>query len=94
MYIVQRTQIYLDETAAGRLDERARAAGATRSQLIRDAIDRYLALDERTEAEVVRRQREALTRVFGRVPDIGETVARSRARDAERTAELDDRRRG
>lgn len=39
---MRRTQIYIGEAQATRLDERAAAAGATRSELIREAIDSYL----------------------------------------------------
>ncbi len=42
LYIVKRTQIYLDEKHAARLDERAAEAGTTRSSVIREAIDAYL----------------------------------------------------
>lgn len=40
VYIVRRTQIYLSEEEARALDGEARSSGRTRSQLIRDAIDR------------------------------------------------------
>lgn len=94
MYIVQRTQIYLDELSAGRLDERARARGATRSAVIRDAIDRYLELDDRAEAEVVARQRDALLGVFGIAPELAGAVTEFRAADTERAIDLDRRRQG
>ena len=94
MYIVRRTQIYLDEGAAGRLDERARARGATRSELIRDAIDRYLDLDDRAEDDVLARQRAALVGVFGTAPEVGPAVDELRARDADRADELERRHRG
>lgn len=94
LYIVHRTQIYLDETAAGKLDERARARGWTRSALIRDAIDRYLEFDDRAEGELAGRQRSALLGAFGVDPDVGEAVAALRAQDAERAAALVRRRRG
>ena len=42
-YIATRTQIYLDEDQDRRLAERARETGQTKSALIRDAIDAYLA---------------------------------------------------
>jgi predicted DNA-binding protein len=41
-YIVHRTQIYLADEQQSRLSERARRSGRTRSDLIREAIDRYL----------------------------------------------------
>jgi predicted transcriptional regulator len=39
---MRRTQIYLDEEQDRRLERRARATGATKSALIREAIDRFL----------------------------------------------------
>ena len=42
-YIMKRTQIYLDDEHDRRLSERADAAGTTKSALIREAIDAYLA---------------------------------------------------
>jgi hypothetical protein len=42
IYIMRRTQIYLREEQDRRLEQRARAAGATKSALIREAIDRFL----------------------------------------------------
>jgi predicted transcriptional regulator len=41
-YIVHRTQIYLDDEQERALAERARRLGATKSALIREAIDGYL----------------------------------------------------
>ena len=45
IYIVERTQIYLTEAEIGELDRRAHAVGTTRSHLIREAVERYLAQD-------------------------------------------------
>ena len=43
LYIaMERTQIYLSEGQTRELDRRARRAGTTRSQLIRDAVELYL----------------------------------------------------
>lgn len=42
-YIMQRTQIYLDEDHDRQLARRARSAGVTKSTLIREAIAEYLA---------------------------------------------------
>lgn len=91
MYIVQRTQIYLDDAQTSVLDERARAAKRTRSDLIREAIDRYLAEDARTEAVVVAAQKEALLALFGAAPHLGDELARLRAVDVQREKELDAR---
>ncbi len=40
IYIMVRTQIYLSDEGAKALEREARATGRTKSQLIRDAIDR------------------------------------------------------
>jgi predicted DNA-binding protein len=45
-YIMKRTQIYLEADQDRRLASRARAAGATKSTLIREAIDSYLSMSE------------------------------------------------
>jgi metal-responsive CopG/Arc/MetJ family transcriptional regulator len=42
LYIVNRTQIYLDDRQTARLDERAAAEGTSRSKIIRRAVDAYL----------------------------------------------------
>jgi metal-responsive CopG/Arc/MetJ family transcriptional regulator len=47
---MDRTQIYLDERQTAELDRRARERGTTRSQLIREAVERYLAPDWDPEA--------------------------------------------
>jgi predicted transcriptional regulator len=43
LYIAHRTQIYLDDEQDRQLAGRARQVGRTKSALIRDAIDAYLA---------------------------------------------------
>ncbi len=44
VYIVmERTQIYLTEGQTTELDRRARSRGTTRSHLIREAVEKYLA---------------------------------------------------
>ena len=40
IYIMRRTQIYLDEEQHARLEQLSEASGVTKSQLIRDAIER------------------------------------------------------
>jgi predicted DNA-binding protein len=51
-YLVRRTQIYLSEAETAALDREAARTGRTRSQLIRDAIDRvYLGRDDVSYAE-------------------------------------------
>lgn len=41
--VMERTQIYLDEQQTAELDRRARKRGTTRSHLIREALEQYLA---------------------------------------------------
>ncbi len=65
IYIVKRTQIYLDEEQDRRLRKRARATGKTKSALIRDAIDRLLSR-ERTPSEL----ESALEETAGALPGI------------------------
>ena len=42
LYIVHRTQIYLDDDQERQLADRARQIGRTKSALVRDAVDAYL----------------------------------------------------
>jgi len=65
IYIMKRTQIYLEEEQDRRLQERARATGQTKSALIRDAIDRLLSR-ERTPPEL----ESALEETAGALPGI------------------------
>jgi metal-responsive CopG/Arc/MetJ family transcriptional regulator len=88
---VRRTQIYLDEQQAARLDERAAGEGITRSTVIRRAVDQYLARDDRDSVEWKRRWREAVAKTAGIAPYLSEGatyVERLRAADAERLGEL------
>lgn len=83
-YIVRRTQIYLDEEQDRRLAERARATGRTKSDLIREAVDRLL--DEPVgEDEELARFRAAVDAAFGIAPYLedGATYVR-KLRDADR----------
>jgi predicted DNA-binding protein len=73
-YIVRRTQIYLDEEQDRRLAERARATGRTKSDLIREAVDRLL--DEPVgEDEELARFRAAVDAAFGIAPYLEDGVA-------------------
>jgi predicted DNA-binding protein len=49
-----RTQIYLTQELRARIDERARAEGKTMAEVVRDAVERYVAdpldLDEALDA--------------------------------------------
>ena len=72
-YIVRRTQIYIDEEQDRRLAERARATGRTKSDLIREAVDRLL--DEPlSEEEELARFRAAADAVFGIAPYLEDGV--------------------
>jgi len=83
-YIVRRTQIYLDEEQDRRLAERARATGRTKSDLIREAVDRLL--DEPVgEDEELARFRAAVDTAFGIAPYLEDGVTYVRKlRDADR----------
>jgi len=48
LYIMRRIQIYLADSQARALAVRADRLGRTKSDLIREAIDSYLAPDERS----------------------------------------------
>lgn len=50
LYIMNRTQIYLDDEQTVRLDERAAAEGTSRSMVIRRAVDVYLSHEEQDAA--------------------------------------------
>jgi predicted DNA-binding protein len=83
-YIVRRTQIYLDEDQDRRLAERARTTGRTKSDLIREAVDRLL--DEPlSEDEELARFRAAVDAAFGIAPYLedGATYVR-KLRDIDR----------
>ncbi|MFI5004780.1 MAG: CopG family transcriptional regulator [Solirubrobacterales bacterium] len=88
---MRRTQIYLDEQQATRLDKRAAGEGVTRSTVIRRAVDEYLARDERDAVEWKRRWHEAVAKTAGvapYLPDGATYVEQVRAADAERLREL------
>lgn len=92
LYIVQRTQIYLDEQQTTRLDERAASEGVSRSTVIRRAVDEYFAHDHSDAAEWRRRWRKAVSRTAGiapHLPDGASYVEELRAADVERLRGLD-----
>jgi len=96
VYIMKRTQIYLDHAQDLRLAERAAATGATKSKLIREAIDAYLDGDRGGREARVARFRAALDAAAGAVPRLPpgrEYVESIRAADRERALELERRRR-
>ena len=84
LYIMRRTQIYLGEEQERRLAERARVTGRTKSDLIREAVDRLLDAPLTEEEELVR-FRAAAGAAFGIAPYLehGPTYVR-RLRDADR----------
>lgn len=89
---MHRTQIYLDEEQAARLDERAATEGASRSTLIRRAVDEYLVRDERDAAAWRGQWRKAVEKTAGIAPYLeegAEYVESLRRRDAERLSGLE-----
>jgi predicted DNA-binding protein len=62
---VKRTQIYIEDEQDARLEQRARAVGATKSQLIREAIDAFIGRPRRR-----RELEEALAETAGAIPDL------------------------
>ena len=92
VYIVRRTQIYLDHGQATALAARARRRGVTASHVIREAIDEYLAEPDEEAARQLARYRAGLERTFGSVPrlEAGPVyVDQLRQADAERARSLD-----
>jgi predicted transcriptional regulator len=92
MYIMNRTQIYLDESQTARLDRRAAAEGTSRSTVLRRAVDAYLSQEERDAAAWKDQWRQALDQTAGIAPHLGEGreyVEDVRRADAERLAQLD-----
>ena len=89
LYIVRRTQIYLDEEQAERLQSRAAAEGTTLSALIRRAIDALL--ERGDEGERLTAFRRAVEASAGLAPDLpaGRSyVEELRERDLERERAL------
>ncbi len=87
-----RTQIYLDEDQAQRLDQRAATAGVTRSSMIRQAVEEFLARAEWDAASWRARWRKAVEATAGAapyLPDGATYVDELREPDAERLREFD-----
>jgi predicted DNA-binding protein len=85
-YIATRTQIYLHEQQDRRLTARSRQLGRTKSSLIREAIDAYLA-PVASEAEALARLRAAVKEATGaasHLPNGAQYVEELRAIEAER----------
>ena len=95
LYIVKRTQIYLDDRQDDDLARRAAAEGLTKSALIRRAVDAYLDNDGDDELRLAR-FKAAVNAVAGVAPDLPQGslyVERLRALDVGRQEEIERRRR-
>ena len=95
LYIVKRTQIYLDNRQDDDLARRAAAEGLTKSALIRRAVDAYLDNDGDDELRLAR-FKAAVDAVAGVAPDLPQGslyVERLRALDVGRQEEIERRRR-
>jgi metal-responsive CopG/Arc/MetJ family transcriptional regulator len=89
---VHRTQIYLDEEQTARLDRRAAAEGASRSTLIRRAVDEYLTQEERDAATWRAQWERAVQETAGiasQLEEGSEYVESLRRQDAERLSGFD-----
>jgi len=94
LYTVHRTQIYLDDRQDRVLRDRASASGRTKSALIRDALDAYLAPTGGPQADIAR-LRAAVAAASGAAPYLpsgSDYVSELRQADRERERELDARR--
>lgn len=89
---MKRTQIYLEEEQDRKLAERAKASARTKSDLIRDALDRYL--DGDPSETRLRAFREAVVATAGsisRLPPGQEYVRTIRSADRARDEQLEQR---
>jgi len=94
--VVERTQIYLTEQQQRELERRVIASGRTKSDLIREALDRFLGTEESHE-EWQRRWIAAVDAVAGIAPYLPDGATYSeelRQVDLRRQEELEQRRRG
>jgi predicted transcriptional regulator len=69
LYIVRRTQIYIDESQGERLASIAKRSGTTMSGVIRAAIDAYLERESSEDARLVR-FRAAVAETAGIAPGL------------------------
>ena len=69
LYIVRRTQIYIDEAQGERLADIAERSRTTMSGVIRDAIDSYLERESSSDARLTR-FRAAVTAAAGSAPEL------------------------
>jgi predicted transcriptional regulator len=86
LYIMRRTQIYLDDGQTARLDERAAAEGVTRSMMIRRAVEQYLTRGERDTEAWQAQWQKAVRRTAGAAPYLPQGAAYV---EALRTADAD-----
>ncbi|HEU5106352.1 MAG TPA: CopG family transcriptional regulator [Solirubrobacterales bacterium] len=89
---MRRTQIYLDQDQAARLDERAAAEGTSRSTVIRRAVDAYLEQEDQNSAAWKAQWKKALKSSAGIAPYLGEGkayVEEIRRGDAERLSDFE-----
>jgi predicted DNA-binding protein len=95
MYIVRRTQIYLEESQHERLGRRARASGTTASDLVREAVEAYLSSgeDQQTHLQAFRAAVRVAAGSVPRLPKGLRFVEEQRRADAERDRALEERRR-
>ena len=92
-YIMKRTQIYLAADQDGRLARRAIGSGTTKSMLIREAIEAYLASpDEVDQLKAFHTALEGIAEAPLSLPDGASYVEAIRAADIARQAELDEKR--
>ena len=92
LYIMNRTQIYLDAGQTARLDERAAAEGTSRSMVIRRAVDVYLSQEERDAAAWQDQWSRAIEGTAGIAPYLEEGadyVEDMRREDAKRLSQLE-----
>ena len=94
-YIMKRTQIYLEADQDRRLAGRARAAGTTKSTLIREAIESYLSTadDEAARLAEFHAALDAIERSPADLPDGRAFVDDVRRADRERDDEVEKHRR-
>jgi predicted DNA-binding protein len=96
LYIVKRTQIYLEDSQDQLLEQRAQDIGTTKSAVIREAIDAFLDEPAGTAETALQRFRSAIAQAAGvasHLPSGHDYVEAVRAADRERDDELRARRR-
>ncbi len=94
LYIVRRTQIYLDDDQHRWLDEQARRQRRTKSELIREAVDRLIGGGRQDADNRLGRFQAAVDASFATVPDLPpgrDFVEDARATDHDRDRAVEDR---